>query len=416
MLEATADECAYMRLSMPTKSAKTSRLRRFVLILIVLFITAIFFQVLWIGDHGDLDAPSANRPLTAGHTRTSVGVCITGQLCRLELHNKFHYFLRHTRHLHDLYLVTVLQDDDSCQFTNLPHKADTRFYSISEVERWMENKQIRGKAVQSNITSLVINDRYVHSLNKRGTVNETQRAINHYNQWHNLESCWDEFAMQDRRDLYIKLRDDSIFVSKFSLEHFVNSYAHAKEFHAKKVFVPDCLGWGGTNDKSAIILSGAAPEFFLGPKSMYLHYNDLECGVDGNQCHYLFNTYNPESFLQQALDAQAVEVIRVAPQFYPILTGTAIHYGRVVCFPHDIRQLGLGNVCLPDNLRNRVIFNCLLDIEFFCILSILVLIVFTSVFWVTVKVAKRNLDAPKSDSSFGAIAHHSRANHHRRRY
>jgi len=255
----------------------------------------------------------------------------------------------------------------------------------------MENKQIKGKAVKSNNTRVIINDRYVHSLNKRGEVNETQRAIHHYRQWRNLETCWGEFAMQGSTpfDIYIKMREDSVFVSKLNLKTFIHSHVLAKEFYAKKVFVPDCLGWGGINDKSAIILSEAAPAFFVGPRSMYLHYNDIECRVDGNQCHYLFNSYNPESFLQQALEAQAVEVIRVAPQFYPIVTGTPIYGGReVVCFPSHDRQVGVGNVCLPVHLRKRLLFNCLLDVEFVCFVFILVLTVVISFIWSVVRLAK----------------------------
>jgi len=91
-----------------------------------------------------------------------------------------------------------------------------------------------------------------------------------------------------------------------------------------------------------------------------------------------------------------VEVIRVAPYFYPIVTGTSILYGgrEAVCFPSLDRQVGVGNVCLPVHLRKRLLFNCLLDTEFLCFVFILVLTVVISFIWSMVNLAKggrRNL-------------------------
>ena len=344
------------------KATKATRTRRHVFLLVVLASVAMLLSVFSVGNGDLVDSQAVKTiPQKASDSRISVGVCVTGQLCRLELQNKFHYFLSHVRHTHDLYLVAALQDDESCGFTNPSHVAGAQFSRFSEVESWLEKNEIRGKAILSNVANPVVNDRYVYSLKKRGKVNETQRAIHHYSQWHNLESCWKEFAEQGTRDVYLKLRDDSIFVSKFRVEDFVTEYVQEKEFHAKKVFVPACLGWGGINDKSAIALSGSAREFFLGPKIMYLQYDKLECSVNRVQCQYLFNTYNPESFLQQALEAQAVEVIRVEPRFYPIVTGTAIHYGRTACFHDEGRQLGAGRVCLPEHLQKKVVFGCMID-------------------------------------------------------
>ena len=304
----------------------------------------------------------------------SVGVCITGQICRLELANKHDYFFKPVKKSSSLYVLVILHASDNCGYTNLDTGTKHFFDDSFDVLAWLTERGIDGDVMSMHTDVVTLNERYVSSLDKRGKVNETQRAQHHYFQWQNLNRCYSALRQVGDFDVFVKLRDDSLFVSEFKLDSVLKSHGVLREVDfakSKLVFVPSCLRWGGINDKSAVVLAGAAESFFYGPLHVYHdHYNELSCSH--SRCQYRFNTFNPESFLQQTLEYLLVEVVFLSGKEMPILTGSYGRARRLICFPREDRQFGLERACLPEHLRHRLINNCLVQVDI--ILAILLAI------------------------------------------
>lgn len=295
----------------------------------------------------------------------SVGVCITGQLCRLELANKNHFFFQHLKEQGQYFhLIAVLQAGDNCGYTNDFNQGTSIFHTLQEVDDWMEFYNIDGSAMDPQLPSPIIQERYVHSLDKRGKLNETSRAMNHYKQWKSLEHCYSSLQERHDFDVFVKLRDDSVFVSRIQLSAIIlaqqqNSISYSAR---RELFVPSCLSWGGINDKSAVVLSGAAFDFFNGPLRVYTeHFDDIACHSRMESCEYVFNVYNPESFMLRVMEFYGLQIVHVHADQFPIVTGHASLMNALVCFPNGKRQFGLEKSCLPSHLRRLVFGSCLIE-------------------------------------------------------
>jgi len=309
----------------------------------------------------------------------SVGVCITGQLCRLELRNKNRYFFRAIQdNKYDLFVSLVLLEHFDCHSTNevVANYRLSTFQRPHDVEVWLSRNRIDGTVFQPKTVTPFYHDRYVYSLDKRGKINETKRALHHYEQWTNLKHCWRELNKVRGHDVYVKLREDSIFVAKFSPFRSLEAYLGEKLISQSKLFVPNCLGWGGINDKAAVAVGSAAFQFFNAPLSVYKqHYNDLKCGAFHEHCSYVFNTYNPESFLQQAIEYMGTDIQGLPAEVFPALTGVSRLGGHMLCFPTGVRQLGQRHGCLPQKMHKLLVGQCLMD-------SYLITTILTLALWV----------------------------------
>lgn len=303
------------------------------------------------------------KPQALEKTKPSLGVCITGQLCRLELINKMNYFILPTLKEYNVHIHFLLQDWD-CRYTNhqtqvqLNASTDNSFFSFSNVNDWlnmyMNQNQVESVDLPSALTTSFkkaefgepfLNYRYMYHLNKLGSVNETQRALNHWRQWSSYKGCLESLNLLKDFDLYARIREDLLFHNTFVPPQ---TWRNQSKYD---MWLPKCASWGGSNDKVAFIHPRASESYFSRIIDVYEnHFDDLECMSGTKSCKYIFMTKNPETFLQQALEFLKVRVQRLEPEDLPCLTGVYMG-GSGFCFYQHQRQLGLNLGCLPTTDR-----------------------------------------------------------------
>ena len=304
--------------------------------------------------------------------KQALGVCFTGQLCRLELRNKAERFLVPSLRTYDVRAHFVLQEarEKSCIYSNYQAqvKEDTsnltvieRFESVENVRVWFDtyfNSRFKEGSQGAtpgdmsvsfsvaNFSEPFINYRYLYTLNKVGMVNETRRAENHWRQWRSYVECIRGLDTFRQFDLYVRLREDLLF-----FDNFVPPHVWSKETNVD-MWVPHCTGWGGLNDKLAVIHPRVRIAYFKGIYEAYMnHFDDIDC-ASKTSCGYRFKTNNPETFQKQALKSLKVRFKEEKPETLPCTTGLYMGGSRF-CFYQHRRQLGYGLECLPIQERKR---------------------------------------------------------------
>jgi len=312
------------------------------------------------------------RQVATGKGKHSLGICVTGQLCRLELRNKAEFFIAPALKTYDMHVHFELQDGE-CVYTNYQARVDfdrdaalhsrtgNSFISISALTDWLDERvnvdegEHAGNSSRKALTTSfststkfgvpVVQYRYVYSLNKVGHVNESARAVNHWRQWKSYRECLNRLNSIGEFDLYIRMREDLLFHAVFVppliwLDQSKND-----------VWVPSCASWEGYNDKIALVHPRARESYFAGILDTYeSHYDDVDCATN-KVCKYRFRTHNPETFLREALSYLKVRVQPVDPEHLPCVTGTYMG-GTRICFHQYHRQLGVGLNCLPSKERH----------------------------------------------------------------
>jgi len=288
------------------------------------------------------------------HNQLSLGVCITGQFCRLEIENKFREFLGPSSRVYDVNIVFILADGP-CQFVN--SRTDvvtmTKEMILSEGEKYnigSNNIQFVSKPSMPDFYQ----ERYVQSLDKI-EANSTARALGHLHQWGSLAACLDHLKPSD---LYVRIRDDSIFFDEFvPLASTLSTY---------DIGVPGCLSHGGFNDRGAIVRPEVALLYFKGLQQAYMYlYNipapsrglllgfmdlyDIPVPTKSYETFY-FNAHNSESFFASVMRLYGVSVKRLSAAKFP--TVNAVSLGNdSVCFktpaPHLIS-------CIPASSTSKL--------------------------------------------------------------
>ena len=291
-------------------------------------------------EDGELDR--LRRSKGTSHNQLSLGVCITGQFCRLEVDNKFKEFLGPSSQVYDVNIVFILADGP-CQFVN--SRTDvvtmTKEMILSEGEKYnigSNNIQF----VSSPSMQDFYQDRYIQSLDKP-EANSTARALGHLRQWSSLAACLDHMKPSD---LYVRIRDDSIFFDKFiPLASTLGNY---------DIGVPGCLSHGGFNDRGAIVRPKVALLYFKGLQQAYMYlYNipapskgpllgfmdfyDIPVPTKSYEAFY-FNAHNSESFFESVMRLYGISVKRLSAAKFP--THNAVSLGHDgVCFKTAARDL-----------------------------------------------------------------------------
>ena len=298
-----------------------------------------------------------------------LGVCVTGQLCRLELESKIKSFILPSSKIYNVHVHFELEESE-CKFTNNQNSTSLggrlnsffdietnfgkyfKYFDISsrnDINISHRASSSRHSLSISYASSLlgepVIQYRYLYSLNKLGHVNETLRAMNHWRQWKTNHNCLHALDAIGYFNLYVRIREDLLFHNMFVPQLvWLNQTEH-------DMWVPRCASWHGFNDKIAIIHSRARESYFMRVLATYEdNYDDVTCSHDHRVCRYTFQTKNPEMFLKQALTNANVRVQQLAPEVLPTFTGEHKN-GTYFCFPSYKRQLGEGLDCLPSKDR-----------------------------------------------------------------
>ena len=268
-----------------------------------------------------------------------IAVCVTGQMCRLQLESKYVHFFQPLAQRGELSIALVLQTGDECIHLNTQSRLDERdqFSSMHEIKQWFYERQLKANMIKYETASgehEFVQPRYVYTLNKLGRRNSTQRALVHFRQWKSYELCWR--ALPHHADVYIRMRDDSNFFRTFS---FPTLLEHQRPL--VDVIVPECCNWDGLNDKIAIFFGARAAESLL-TNTLRIYkreYDDLVCPLSTDtDCVYKFRTHNPETFLQQVTDALELKVAQVDYNRLPHVA--AISNNGHICIESPSRQVG----------------------------------------------------------------------------
>lgn len=156
-----------------------------------------------------------------------IGVCITGQIGRLELGSKRRHIFAPLKNnsMVTLDAVFILGNESKSVFVN--GKTD------ENQKKYVNEEQIT-KFLQPHVDEVhvhwveqpedpIINPMYADNLGKmiKSNTKEFQltRTKSHIRQWHNLRACYNafvdmEFEHKERYDAFIRLRDDGFFVDR----------------------------------------------------------------------------------------------------------------------------------------------------------------------------------------------------------
>lgn len=294
------------------------------------------------------------------HPKPALGICITGQLCRLELSNKISNLVKPSSEHFAIHLVIAVYT--TCKFTN--GIAFTGEFGDSEatVRRMLKNFSHVGSYLKHSTLAILkepletTHARYIESLDKKQTLNNTERARNHYRHWHNYRICDD---LLDQSSVYMRIREDSIFFDKFSPWE-LSSVPSKVPLKENSVAVPSCLSWrGGINDKAAIVYPSARKDFFNGPLLAYEnHFHSRACTFSKTaaDCDWIFKIANPETYLLQTMEFYGLHVHRLSANEFPVATAyTRKGLPHGLCFENSTKHLGEGLECLPTNSTSELV-------------------------------------------------------------
>mmetsp|Transcript_18795 Transcript_18795/g.49945 ORF Transcript_18795/g.49945 Transcript_18795/m.49945 type:complete len:410 (+) Transcript_18795:71-1300(+) len=208
---------------------------------------------------------------TAQHAeRRGVAVCIVGQEARLEHLSKVENVLKplHDHSGHGGVSTFVVLQQGQAQFSNKP-LAMLLQQSVMDFPRRME--ALLGPSYTDGLAPAPVNltDERISTLLKSwprlrtDRPNRKERFRNYLNQFKNMHTCMDLVKAAEARrgasfEFVLKLRDDSIALKPFSW-----SSLRSTKFKA-------CSGWGGVNDKVAVLLREHADTYMRQPYKFML--------------------------------------------------------------------------------------------------------------------------------------------------
>mmetsp|Transcript_29868 Transcript_29868/g.55975 ORF Transcript_29868/g.55975 Transcript_29868/m.55975 type:complete len:621 (-) Transcript_29868:307-2169(-) len=248
-----------------------------------------------------------------------VGICITGQIRRLELQTKVDRLIRP---LQDAgYRVGVALVIDPREETNFIHRHAGLPYGNFTVELGnFTNLQQAVDTLPHNITVIAdafiphdypVDDRYVWSMfskqPEKGIEYAQSRARSHMRQWEALDRC-SELLLHHFKAFSIRLRDDSAVLEPFVLP---------AELEEGSIYVPSCAPCGGLNDKFALAVGhDSALKYYTSPLAMMRSNFEL---IQESQRLRSREPLSPEAVLQNSLDLANISVKRFMPAELPIV-------------------------------------------------------------------------------------------------
>lgn len=280
-------------------------------------------------------------------SKPRMGVCMTGQMSRFELTSKLEHLIAVNLEKYEIDVVLVLARN-SHRFTN--PDSDTggrRSWSIDHLRAVIMNQFNTLRIVidaSDQDPSPYINEEYLGltALNKHQL--GVARVESHVRQWLALTKCYAHFAALEQQgppyDVFVKLRDDSYIMKIWPIRD---------EIYKERVVVSECLGFGGYNDKVAVVDAKWAWTYFTRPiYEYYYHYDTLQ-----------LTRGNPESLLRAVLIKHNVNVNRVKVDTMPVYTTRFESAGNSsLCFVFDSKKIGRNSACWPRSCTVRQSLFC----------------------------------------------------------
>jgi len=241
-------------------------------------------------------------------------LCITGQLSRLEMDTKLRFFVTPNRELHEIDVAFVL-DTNSTHSTNnvVPRGAVA---SPSEIVLSVEEA---GATVlffnsQKQTENPTVSQIYLKQLNKRKFLPEQrlERAQNHYRQYEASSRCRIPH-LSHIYDMYIRLRDDTMFTTQFILSPLPEG-----------IHVPRCNSWGGINDRGAIVVGLHNAVIYFSIIDRFMTF-DRTFKPERRRA-----IFNPETFFAESMADANVTVHIDCAMRLPFLSSHLDIFGRCV--------------------------------------------------------------------------------------
>jgi hypothetical protein len=218
-------------------------------------------------------------------------VCITGQLSRLETKTKLLFLIKPNSKIHTIDVAFVL-DPNSTYATNFVVQR-RKVASPREVSLLFEGAGARVLFFNTEAQSSnpPVSSIYLKQLNKRkfSAKERLDRAQNHYRQYEANSRC--NNATSDFYDLFIRLRDDTMFSSVMNLSPLKNG-----------IHVPRCNSWGGINDRGAIVVGFRYANVYF---SLFERFKNFDSAFAPERRRAIIN---PETFLAVSMEDAQVPI------------------------------------------------------------------------------------------------------------
>lgn len=288
--------------------------------------------------------------------RRRLGICVTGQLGRLEVASKLRNLVKPLSDTGVVDVVLAASREDKLHFSNGGKEYKGRPSGISALQAaTLFGRAASGEVVVDDSPQVArpfVNPSYL-KLSDKPQLGE-ERIWSHVRQWGALVSCYKHFTWLEAKrcatgsatanDLYgsfVKIRDDSLVLKPWDVTDFRNNGS---------VALPDCLGYSGYNDKVAVVDAGFASAYFTQPLHEYL-FNFSGLHVRHG---------NPEHVLRQTLDKHNVPVVRLDFERAPVVTSRLLDMGtrHDSCVVFDRLKLGKEPKCWPSACKDRTELYC----------------------------------------------------------
>ena len=278
-------------------------------------------------DHNkDIFTVSNNASQILAEDSRHLAVCITGQLSRLEYESKItNIFAENQRRGISVDVFLAIQRHSKAyskeEFLIPVSDANRTIDEVLRLTRASLHPWLRGTKYMDNITSLEMisipwRAKYINHLK-----NKERRDMlgKHLRQFVGVSACSklildEEYSTGVVYDYVLRVRDNTIAVNPFVIPE--------KELVAfPGVYVKQCNGWGGLNDKV-----------------MLLHRRYLLVALNGWIENFLFtkigeNAGNPEQVLLAILEAENIPIYKKHVDDLPLVDGRLSNGGAVCLTP-----------------------------------------------------------------------------------
>mgnify|MGYP003385416289 CR=1 FL=1 len=292
------------------------------------------------------------------YEESRIGLCITGQIGRLELESKMEHIIKPLSKtgLVTVDVVLVLGNNSRSEYLHGVKDANQAVYTTElRIAEFLKPYTGHIRVVFLEQTAdPVMNPKYRDNIGWMEAQNtpdrQKARTRSHIRQWINLRKCYSTFTDLEvenkaKYDAFIRTRDDGYFISNINPFPVIVSQSHDASQHIGKkqpdIIVGACDDWGGYNDKGAVVGRHAASAYFNGfLDAFYFHYDELFAhGGTIPLSNYTFGKLgkakmelNPEQFTAAVLRYNKLNVITSSMQFplIPTKVSKSTSFGK--CF------------------------------------------------------------------------------------
>ena len=282
-------------------------------------------------------------PWAAAQQRPRMGLCITGQLMRMELWSKLVNLVRPNMHDYDMDVLFVLDPESNLAVNErrnkgLPSTVLNESDLVAHVSRFCPTCTT-SVDFYTQPKKPVVAHNYVLDLDKgprNFTAVRANRAMVHARLFHSWSRCLAGFTRDPKADydVFVRVRDDLVFPMPIAI---------TRDMWEDAVAVMDFCGWTGFNDKAALVDAKFAHQYFVNPLSnMLLYYDQLRS--------MLPIIKNPESVLRASLLFDRVPARLLGVDQFPFLVTRRKQDGSI-CFADSVPKVGPQMSCIAPAVR-----------------------------------------------------------------